>query len=73
MKTEVVNVTPTKAKEWLERNVDNRRLRENTVSGLADSIRRGEWILSHQGIAFGKSGKLLDAKSICAFAMCGWL
>lgn len=62
MKPEIVNVTPSKAKEWLARNVDNRRLRENVVTGLSDAIRRGEWILSHQGIAFGKSGKLLDGQ-----------
>lgn len=62
MKTQIVNVTPTKAKEWLERNIDNRPLRDSVVEGLAEAIRRGEWKLSHQGIAFSKAGKVLDGQ-----------
>lgn len=62
MKTEVVLMTPAKAKTLLERNVDNRDIRPSVVAALSDSIRRGEWILSHQGVAFGKSGRLLDGQ-----------
>lgn len=62
MKTEIVVVTPSQAKKWLERNTDNRHITPSVVGGLADAIRRGEWILSHQGIAFGKDGKLLDGQ-----------
>lgn len=63
MKSEIVTITPSKAKEWLARNVEhNRPMRAGVVTGLADSIRRGEWKLSHQGIAFGKSGKLIDGQ-----------
>lgn len=62
MKTEVMLVTPVQAKKWLERNTDNRDIRHSVVTGLAESIRRGEWILSHQGIAFSKTGRLLDGQ-----------
>ena len=62
MKTEVVLVTPLLAKKWLERNTDNRDIRPSVVTGLAESITRGEWVLSHQGIAFAKSGRLLDGQ-----------
>lgn len=62
MKPKIVYVTPAMAQEWLRKNTNNRRLREGTVEGLADAIRRGEWIVSHQGIAFGKSGRLLDGQ-----------
>lgn len=62
MKTEIVTVTPAKAEQWLERNNMNRPLRAAVVKGLVGAIQRGEWKLSHQGIAFGKSGRLLDGQ-----------
>lgn len=62
MRTETMMVTPAKASEWLKRNTDNRAMRRSTVEGLADAIRRGEWKLSHQGIAFSDSGRLLDGQ-----------
>lgn len=62
MKTEIALIGPALAKKWLERNDDNRDVRVAAVTGIADSIRRGEWKLSHQGIAFGKSGRLLDGQ-----------
>ncbi len=62
MKTEIVMVTPTLAKKWLERNVENRDIRPSVVAGLAAAIQRGEWVLSHQGIAFSKSGWLIDGQ-----------
>jgi hypothetical protein len=62
VKTKIVTVTPSMAQEWLEKNVDNRPIRHKTVEGMAQAIRRGEWVLSHQGIAFGKSGNLVDGQ-----------
>lgn len=62
MKTKIVTVTPEMARDWLGKNFGNRKLRERTVDGLAEAIQRGEWVLSHQGISFGKSGNLLDGQ-----------
>lgn len=68
MKTEVVLMTPQKAQALMSKNaVFNRELRPSTVSGLADAIRRGEWVVSHQGIAVSKSGVVLDGQHrLCA-------
>lgn len=55
-------VTPEMAKGFLTKNTDNRNKRGWWVSGLANMIKRGEWIPTHQGVAFSKSGKLLDGQ-----------
>jgi len=55
-------VTPEMAKGYLLNNTDNRNKRGWWVSGLANMIKRGEWIPTHQGVAFSKSGKLLDGQ-----------
>ena len=55
-------VTPEMAKGYLLKNTDNRNKRGWWVSGLANMIKRGEWIPTHQGVAFSKSGKLLDGQ-----------
>lgn len=62
MKIEEVVVTPEMAKAWLEFNTHNRDIRESHVIGLAESIKRGEWMFFHQGIAFGESGRLIDGQ-----------
>jgi hypothetical protein len=62
MKTEVVNVTPSKAESWLLRNRVNRPLRQGWVKQLAAMIQRGEWKLTHQGIAFFKNGDMADGQ-----------
>jgi hypothetical protein len=59
---EFITVTPEIAKNWLELNIENRRHRGWWSSALANMIRRGEWIVSHQGIAFSKSGILIDGQ-----------
>jgi len=50
------------ARNWLERNTDNRPLRPFVVDGLMEAWSRGEWKVTHQGIAFGVSGKSLDGQ-----------
>jgi hypothetical protein len=62
MKTEVVNVTPSKAESWLLKNRVNRPLRQGWVKQLAAMIERGEWKLTHQGIAFFKNGDMADGQ-----------
>ena len=60
--TQLVNVTPAMAKTMLESNTDNRNKRGWWVSGLANMMKRGEWITTHQGVAFDESGKLIDGQ-----------
>ena len=62
MKAEIVNVTPQMAADWLSFNEDNRPLRRTVVNGLKAAFARGEYIQTHQGIAFSKTGKLLDGQ-----------
>jgi len=60
--TQLVNVTPAMAKTMLESNTNNRNKRGWWVSGLANMMKRGEWITTHQGVAFDESGKLIDGQ-----------
>lgn len=60
MKVELVS--PKRASEYLQHNTDNRRLRGWWVNSIAGAIKRGEWILTHQGVAFDTTGKLIDGQ-----------
>lgn len=62
MKAEIVNVTPQMAADWLKFNTGNRPLRRTVVNGLKLALQRGEYIPSHQGIAFSDEGVLLDGQ-----------
>lgn len=67
MKTELTLVTPEMAKKWLSENTDNRPLRPNVVSTLFKAYERGEWKVTHQGIAFSPTGRLLDGQHRLSF------
>lgn len=67
MKTELLNITPAKARAMLSFNNDNRPLRPNVVEGFHIAWGRGEWKVTHQGIAFGKSGRLIDGQHRLTF------
>ena len=62
MTTTSMWITPDIAAEFLRGNTDNRRIRPVYVRQLADIIRRGEWMHTHQGIAFAADGHLLDGQ-----------
>lgn len=65
-------MTPNAAESILERNASNRKVRTGHIKSLADAIRRGEWKLTHQGVAIGKSGNLLDGQHrLMAIVMAG--
>ncbi|GAA1278644.1 hypothetical protein [Saccharothrix xinjiangensis] len=55
-------LTPEVATEILGRNIDNRPLDRHTVEMYASAMVRGEWKLSHQGIAVDHQGVLLDGQ-----------
>lgn len=49
---EVVRITPAIARQMLKHNTDNRPLRRTAVENLKNAFARGEYVMSHQGIAF---------------------
>jgi hypothetical protein len=62
MKAEIVSVTPQMASDWLKLNTDNRPLRRSVVDGFKNTLLRGEYVSTHQGVAFSSAGVLLDGQ-----------
>jgi hypothetical protein len=62
MKTELVEVTPHLARQWLAMNDMNRPIRRSHVETLRASFERGEYVQTHQGVAFGIDGHLIDGQ-----------
>ena len=62
MRSRVQKISPTKATELLASNTSNRPLSRSTVRSFADAMRRGEWLVTHQGIAFDTRGVLVDGQ-----------
>lgn len=67
MKTDLKMLTPAMAREMLKSNSDNRTIRHTAVKELLTAWQRGEWKVTHQGIAFAKSGRLLDGQHRLTF------
>lgn len=57
-----VMMTPELAAEFLERNPGNRPIRMSKVNETVEAIRRGEWLLTHQGAAVCSNGTLRDGQ-----------
>jgi len=58
-----MTVTPAMALNWLDyANSNNRRISDAHVQRLARDMKQGEWVLTHEGIAFDPSGVLLDGQ-----------
>jgi hypothetical protein len=55
-------ITPEMATKWLEGNTHNRSIRDSKVDQYARDMLSGKWRLTHQGIAFGGDGTLLDGQ-----------
>lgn len=62
IETITTEVTPDMAREWLYTANTNRPLRRALVDFYARSMQNGEWVLTHQGIAFDEEGKLSDGQ-----------
>lgn len=62
MYSEIQLITPEKAAQLLSINSANRHLTRSNVKFFADQLIRGEWKLTHQGIAVTKSGHLADGQ-----------
>jgi len=55
-------ITPAMAEAWLAEKAPNRSLKENKVLQFAQDMEAGLWRVTHQGIAFGEDGKLIDGQ-----------
>lgn len=62
MKTETIYVTPSMARTWLNKNSKNRDLRPSHVEKLRLAFERGEYVMTHQGIAFADDGEVIDGQ-----------
>ncbi len=62
MRSRVQKITPGKAVEMLAANTANRPLSRSTVRAFAEAMRRGDWLVTHQGIAFDTRGVLVDGQ-----------
>jgi hypothetical protein len=62
VRSRVQTITPAKAGEYLDRNTANRPLTKRTVREFAEAMRRGDWRVTHQGIAFDTEGALVDGQ-----------
>lgn len=60
--TQVVDITPTLAKQYLLENKDNRKLREKLIKKYASLMKNGEWVLTDQAISFDVNGRLLNGQ-----------
>lgn len=68
----VVKVTPKKAGEWIQRNVNNRPVRRSRVDLYAGAMKSGAWKLNGDAIRFNGNGDLIDGQHrLLACISCG--
>lgn len=58
----IVEVAPSQAAAWLERNTCNRTLRQETVDLYAADMSSGHWLMTGEAIKFGTGGEILDGQ-----------
>lgn len=59
---QVETITPTQAREWLEKNHHNRPLHRVTVDKYVEAMRNGQWVPNGETIKFSKENRLLDGQ-----------
>lgn len=62
METKIMVITPDLAKKWLATNNQNRPIRMRRVEALARDMLSGNFVTTHQGIAFDEDGHLIDGQ-----------
>ena len=62
MRSRVQTITPERASQCLAANTTNRPVSKAVVRSFAQAMRRGEWMVTHQGIAFDTRGVLVDGQ-----------
>lgn len=55
-------ITPQKAEEYLQMNLENRPVSKDTVAIYADMMKRGKWHLNGESITFTPEGELLNGQ-----------
>lgn len=55
-------VTPEMARQWLQANSNNRRIRKTLIARLKADIESGNWQMTHQPIALAEDGQLIDGQ-----------
>lgn len=65
LEQEEIELTPALAKLFYDERARNRVIVRTHVNRLAAAMQRGEWKVTHQGLAFNKDGKLLDGQHRC--------
>ena len=60
--TSMTFVTPDMACDWLEKNIDNRKLKKDKIELYAQAILEDRWLPNHQGISFYEDGGLADGQ-----------
>ena len=59
---EIETITPEIAQVWLEKNTNNRTIRQMVVDRYADEMCSGAWKLNAETIKFSRDGTLLDGQ-----------
>ena len=62
---EIITLTPELASNFLRSNSGNRPLSRNIVQLYSSAIKRGEWMLNGEAIAFDTSGRLVNGQHRC--------
>lgn len=60
--TERMTVTPPLAARMLDFNSRNRPVSSKKVTRLAEKMRSGNWVWTHQGVGFDTDGRLVDGQ-----------
>ena len=61
-RTEYVKITPSIAAKMLTYNNGNRSTSPTQVRAMSAKMKRGDWVVTHQGVAFAMSGRLIDGQ-----------
>ncbi|WP_157574610.1 hypothetical protein [Nocardia jejuensis] len=62
MSSQVIHVDSALARNWLERNPNNRPIRQSRVQQYYDDMVSGRWLFNGEAIKFGPDGELLDGQ-----------
>ena len=62
IKTEIVTITPTIARELLEQNTRNRKVSRANYGKVLEAMSAGEWELNGEAIKVARDGRILDGQ-----------
>lgn len=62
IQSQVVMVTPQIARKWLTMGGKNRKISNQHVKNIANSMQAGKWVLNGQPICFDANNKLIDGQ-----------